>query len=262
MASTAQLYDLSGKVALITGGSRGLGLQMAEGLGEMGARLVLAARHEAPLAAAVARLGERGIDARPVSADLAEPDAVPALADQALAAFGRLDILINNAGSSWVAAAEHYPDAAWTRVMNLSVNAPFALARELARRAFIPQAAGRIINIGSIAGFRGNTTGQSGGGHMVAYHTGKGALLNLTRALAVEWGGFGITVNCLCPGFFRTRLSAGLLDDIEARVLAATPLQRLGGADDLKGVAAFLASAAAQYITGQVLVVDGGYSAG
>jgi NAD(P)-dependent dehydrogenase (short-subunit alcohol dehydrogenase family) len=262
MATTSQLYDLNGKVALITGGSRGLGLQMAEGLGEMGARLVLAARNGEQLAGAVSHLATLGIEARSVVADLSRLDAVTSLADQAIAHFGSLDILINNAGSSWVAAAENYPDDAWLRVMNLSVNVPFALSRELARRVFIPQRSGRIINISSIAGFRGNTTGLSRGGHMVAYHTGKGALLNLTRALAVEWGSYGINVNCICPGFFQTRLSAEMLDKVAENVLAATPLHRIGGKDDLKGVAAFLASPAAQYISGQMLVVDGGFSAG
>jgi gluconate 5-dehydrogenase len=261
MATTSKLYDLTGKVALITGGSRGLGLQMAEGLGEMGARLVLAARNREQLNGAVAHLAALGIEARALVADLSRLDAVAPLAEQGLAAFGRLDILINNAGSSWVAAAENYPDEAWLRVMNLSVNVPFALSRELARGVFIAQRSGCIINISSIAGFRGNTTGLSRGGHMVAYHTGKGALLNLTRALAVEWGSYGINVNCICPGYFRTRLSADMLDNVAEGILAATPLHRIGGADDLKGVAAFLASPAAQYITGQMLVVDGGFSA-
>jgi gluconate 5-dehydrogenase len=262
MATTSQLFDLSGKVALITGGSRGLGLQMAEGLGEMGARVVLVARNGEHLTEALSHLATFGIEARAIVVDLSRLDAVTSLADQAIAAFGSLDILINNAGSSWVAAAENYPDDAWLRVMNLSVNVPFALCRELARRVFIPQRAGCIINISSIAGFRGNTTGLNRGGHMVAYHTGKGALLNLTRALAVEWGSYGITVNCICPGFFQTRLSADMLGKVEECVLTATPLHRIGGADDLKGVAAFLASPAAQFITGQMLVVDGGFSAG
>ncbi len=262
MPTTSQLYDLTGKIALITGGSRGLGLQMAEGLGEMGARLVLAARHAAQLEAAVAYLATLGVEARAVVADLSRLDAVAPLADEVLAAFGSLDILVNNAGSSWVAPAEDYPDEAWLRVMNLCVNVPFALCREMARRVFIPQQSGCIINVSSIAGLRGNTTGLSGGGHMVAYHTGKGAAINMTRALAVEWGGAGINVNCICPGYFRTRLSAQLLDKVEANVQTATPLQRLGGSDDLKGVAAFLASPAARHITGQVLVVDGGFVAG
>jgi NAD(P)-dependent dehydrogenase (short-subunit alcohol dehydrogenase family) len=262
MIPTPRLFDLSGQVALITGGSRGLGLQMATGLGEMGARVVLAARKAEELSVAQTQLAGLGIEARTVVADLAGLEAAAPLAEQALAAFGRLDILINNAGSSWTAPAEDFPDAAWRRVMGVNLDAAFALSREVARRALIPQGGGRIINVSSIAGFRGNTTGQPGGGHLAAYHTAKGALLNLTRALAVEWGRHGITVNALCPGYFPTRLSEGLLDRIGDDLRRATPLGRLGGEDDLKGVAAFLASAAARHISGQMIVVDGGYSAG
>jgi gluconate 5-dehydrogenase len=262
MATTPQLFDLAGRVALVTGGSRGLGLQMAEGLGEMGARLVLAARRAEGLAAAAARLEARGIAVRTVVADLSRSDAAAPLAEAALAAFGRVDILVNNAGASWAAPAEDYPDEAWARVMTLLLDSPFRLCRELARRAFIPQRSGRIINISSVAGLRGNTTGQPGGGHLVAYHTGKGALLNMSRALAVEWGGCGITVNCVCPGYFRTHLSERLLERIGDDVIRATPLGRLGGEDDLKGIVAFLASEAGRFVTGQVLAVDGGLTAG
>ncbi len=261
MTSARALFDLGGKVALITGASRGLGLAMAEGLGEMGARVVLAARGREGLEGAANRLAERGIEARTVVADLADPAAVAPLADAALAAFGRLDILINNAGFAWVAPAQDYPDDAWRRTLSLTVDAPFMLSREVARRAFIPQHSGKIINVSSIAGLRGNTTRLPDGGHIAAYHTGKGALVNLSRALAVEWGCYGINVNCLCPGYFPTRLSEKLLQRIGDDLVAATPLRRLGEADDIKGVAAFLASEAARHITGQVIVVDGGFTA-
>ena len=262
MTNTPGLFDLSGTVALITGGSRGIGLDMAEGLGDMGARLVLCARKRDELDAAVAGLAQRGIEARPLVADLTRADAVVPLAEAALAAFGRLDILVNNAGSAWTAAAEDFPDDAWQRGIALGVDAPFRLSREVARRAMIPQKSGKILNIASIAGFRGNTTLQAGGGHIVAYHAGKGALINLTRALAVEWGPHNINVNCLCPGYFRTRMSQVLLEKIEGRVIEATPLGRIGCGEDIIGVAAFLCSAAARHISGQIIVVDGGYSAG
>jgi NAD(P)-dependent dehydrogenase (short-subunit alcohol dehydrogenase family) len=262
MTTMKRLYDLTGKVALITGGSRGIGLQMAEGLGEMGARLVISARKAEQLDTAVTHLTGLGIEAKAVVADLARSESIKPLVDQAIAAFGGLDILINNAGSSWMAAAEDYPDEAWAKVIHLSVNAPFMLSREIAKRTLIPQRSGKIINISSIAGFRGNTTGQAGGGHLVAYHTGKGAMLNMTRALAVEWGGYNINVNCICPGYFQTRLSEGLLARISDSVVEATPLRRIGGSDDIKGVAAFLCSAAARHISGQIIAVDGGYSAG
>jgi NAD(P)-dependent dehydrogenase (short-subunit alcohol dehydrogenase family) len=262
MTAVQNLFDLSGRTALVTGGSRGIGLAMAEGLGEMGARLILCARKADELEQAVARLTTLGIAAKSIVADLTRQDAVVPLVEQAIAVYGGIDILINNAGSSWMARAENFPDEAWDRIIALNVDAPFRLSREIARRVMIPQRFGKIINISSIAGFRGNTTLQPGGGHIVAYHTGKGAMLNLTRALAVEWGAHNINVNCICPGYFLTRLSERLLEGISDQVVAATPLARIGGDDDIKGIAAFLCSEAARHISGQILVVDGGYSAG
>ena len=255
--SVKQLFQLDGQVALITGGSRGLGLQMAEALGEMGCRLAITARKADELAVAKARLQGLGCEVFTVVFDLQQSGRVAALVDEVVAALGDIDILVNNAGATWGAPAEDYPDEAWHKVMNLNVHAPFFLAREVGRRCMIPRRRGKIINIASIAGLGGG----SGGMQTIAYNTSKAAAINFTRALACEWGRYNINVNALCPGFFPSKMSAGLLEKISGQVIAHTPLHRLGGDEDLKGAAVFLASEASRHVTGQVLAVDGGMSA-
>lgn len=253
-----QLFDLSGRVALVTGGSRGLGLQMAQALGEMGCRVALVARKADELTEAEAGLKAQGIEAAGFVCDLQQATTVvPALVDAVVAHFGDIDILVNNAGASWAAPAEDYPDAAWRKVMSLNVDAPFVLSREIGRRCMIPRRRGKIVNIASAAGLRGTAPGV----HTIAYNTSKAALINFTRTLACEWGPHGIHVNAICPGFFPSKMSAGLLDTIGDAVIARTPLRRLGGDEDLKGAIVFLASEASRHISGQVLPVDGGASA-
>ena len=252
-----QLFDLSGKVALVTGGSRGLGLQMAEALGEMGARVAITARKQAELDEAAARLERQGVTALPVPADLSRPDVIPGVVERVVARFGAIDVLVNNAGTTWGAPAEDHPAEAWHKVMNLNVHGTFFLTQEVGRRCMIPRGAGNIINVASVAGLGGNLPGMT----TIAYNTSKGALINFTRALAAEWGRYGIRVNAICPGFFPSKLSRGLLDQIAPMVIAATPLGRLGGDDDLKGAVVFLASEASRHVTGQYLTVDGGASA-
>jgi gluconate 5-dehydrogenase len=251
-----ELFRLDDQVALITGGSRGLGLQMAEALGEMGGRLAISARREDELAAARAHLQALGCEVLPVVCDLQQSDRIPALVDQVLARFGAIDILVNNAGATWGAPAEDYPDAAWHKVMNLNVSAPFFLAREVGRRSMIPRRRGKIINIASVAGLRGTAPGV----HTIAYNTSKAAAINFTRALAAEWGRYDINVNAICPGFFPTKMSEGLLEKVGEAVIARSPLHRLGGAEDLKGAVVFFASEASRHVTGQYLAVDGGSS--
>lgn len=253
-----QLFDLSGKVALVTGGSRGLGLQMAEALGEMGSKVVITARKAAELDQANSHLARLGINVFTVVGDLSRFDTIPAIVDQALQKFGTVDVLVNNAGVGWGAPAEEYPADAWHKVMNLNLHAAFFLTQEVARRAMIPKRAGKILNIASIAGLGGNPPELDM--LTIAYNTSKGALVNFTRALAAEWGRYNINVNAICPGFFPSKLSEGLLDRIESRVIQAMPLGRLGGEDDLKGITAFLASEASRHVTGQVIAVDGGSS--
>ena len=253
------LFDLSGKVAVVTGGSRGLGLQMAEGLGEMGARLVITARKQAELDEAAARLGSLGYEVMTVAADIGRLDTIPGLVDQVLERFGTVDVLVNNAGASWGAPAEDYPFEAWKKVMDLNLNAVFLLCREVGKRVMIPKRSGKIVNVASIAGLSGNP--PEIGMETIAYNTSKAGLINFTRALASEWGSFGINVNALSPGFFPTRMSHGLLGAIEEHVVRSTPLGRLGGDEDLKGAIVFLASEASRHVTGQCLAVDGGASA-
>ncbi len=254
--SVRQLLDLSGKVALVTGGSRGIGLQMAEGLGEMGARVAITARKQDELDEASALLGKLGIECFAVVGDLSKPDAIPAVVEAVLSRFGKIDVLVNNAGANWAAPAEDYPDDGWHKVMSLNVDAAFFLAREVGRRSMIPRKSGKLVNIASIAGLFGNPPPW----HMktVAYNTSKGALVNLTRALAAEWGPYNINVNAICPGFFPSKMTKVTLERIEREIVALTPLGRLGGEEDLKGAVVYLASEASRYVTGHALVVDGG----
>jgi gluconate 5-dehydrogenase len=251
------LFDLTGRVALITGGSRGLGLQMARAFAGMGARLALTARKAEELATARDELRAAGCDAFVMASDLSKPETVAPLVDAVIAHFGRIDILVNNAGASWGAPAESHPMEAWNKVMDTNVGGAFVMAQQVAVKAMIPNRAGNIINVASIAG----TRGQLGPMQTIAYNTSKGALINFTRALAAEWARYGIRVNALAPGFFPSKMSQGILSVIDKQILAMTPMGRLGGDADLMGPAIFLASDASSYVTGHVLAVDGGMSA-
>ncbi|MCH7343916.1 SDR family oxidoreductase [Pelomonas sp. CA6] len=257
-ARVQELFDLSGQVALVTGGSRGLGLQIAEALGEAGAKLMLSSRKAADLEEAVAHLQARGIDARWVAADAADEAQARGIVAQTLERLGQIDILVNNAGATWGAPAESHPIEAWDKVMNLNVRSLFVISQEAARLSMIPRRHGRIINVASIAGLAGNT----GAMKTIAYNTSKGAAVNFTRALAGEWGEHGITVNALAPGFFPSKMTQGLLAAVgEENMAAHAPLRRIGDDEDLKGAALLLASRAGKHITGQILAVDGGVSA-
>jgi gluconate 5-dehydrogenase len=249
-----KLFDLAGKTALITGGSRGLGLQMAQALGEMGAKIAITARKPQELEEAAAHLKKHGIEAITVTNDLSKTDAIPGLVATVLERLGAIDVLVNNAGTTWGARAEEYPAQAWNKVMDLNINAVFFLTQEVGKRYMIPQRTGKVVNIASVAGLSGNPPDMS----TIAYNTSKGALVNFTRALAAEWGKHNINVNAICPGFFPSKMSQGILEKIEKMVVATTPLHRLGGEEDLKGVIVFLASDASRHITGQYIAVDGG----
>jgi NAD(P)-dependent dehydrogenase (short-subunit alcohol dehydrogenase family) len=250
------LFDLTGKVALVTGGSRGLGLTLAEALGEMGARVAITARRRDELDAACAHLARAGIACHAVAEDLAAPAAAARIVDAVDATWGPVDILVNNAGTSWGASAEDYPDEGWDKVLTLNVDAQFRMCREVGRRSMVPRRQGKIVNIASIAGLYGNP--PAWGIRSVAYNTSKGALISMTRALAAEWGRHNVNVNAICPGFFASKMSQSTLDRIGTEVVALTPLGRLPHDDDLKGAVAFLASDASRHVTGQALVVDGG----
>src|ERR1700730_1019800 len=250
-----ELFELKGKVALITGGSRGLGLQLAQGLGEMGARIAISARKSAELEEAKSQLAKQGIDALTVVNDLTKPEQVPALVEAVVAHHGAINILVNNAGTSWGAPAEEYPIDAWNKVMTLNATSVFMLSQAVANRCFIPQHSGNILIVASVAALRVGARMKA-----AAYYASKSAALHLTRVLAAEWGPYGIRVNAICPGFFPSKMSSGLLETIEASVIKSTPLGRLGGGTDLMGAAVYLASDASRHVTGQYIAVDGGAS--
>ncbi len=255
--TTQQLFNLTGKTALITGGSRGLGLQMAHALGEAGARIMLAARKADELETACAELQDGGIDARWVAADCAQEQDLQKLVTETLQRMGDIDILVNNAGATWGAPAQDHPVAAWDKVMALNVRGYFLLSQLIGKHSMLERG-GRIINVASIAGLGGNAAGLN----TLAYNTSKGAVINFTRALACEWGRYGINVNAICPGFFPSKMTAGTFDSIGPdKLAAAAPLQRLGDDEDLKGITLLFASDAGKHITGQWLAVDGGVSA-
>lgn len=252
-----QLFDLRGRNALVTGGSRGLGLQIAHALGEAGAKVMLTARKAGELEEAVAELQSAGIDARWIAADCAKEEEIRAMADETLERMGDVHILVNNAGAAWGAPAEDHPVEAWDKVMNLNVRGYFILSQHLAKKSMIPARRGRIINVASIAGLGGNPPEMQ----TVAYNTSKGAVITFTQALAGEWGRYGINVNAICPGFFPSKMTQGTLERLgEEKLAAHAPLQRLGDDEDLKGVTLLYASDAGKHITGQWLAVDGGVS--
>jgi gluconate 5-dehydrogenase len=254
--SVKQLFDLTGKVAIITGGSRGLGLQMAEALGEMGAKLAITARKANELAEAKAHLEKLGIEVLTVTNDLSKFDQIPGLVTKVLEHYGKIDILVNNAGATWGAPAEDYPFEAWMKVINLNVNGMFFLTQEVGKRAFIPQKSGKVIVTASIAGLRGNPPDMQ----TIAYNTSKGADVNFVRTLAAEWGKYNINVNAICPGFFPSKMASGIMEKLGDQIINGTALRRVGGPEDLKGLIVLLASEAGRHITGQAIAVDGGSS--
>ena len=253
-----KLFDLSGKTALVTGGSRGLGLQIAEALGEAGAKVMLTSRKASDLEEAAAQLQAKGIAACWVAADASQPSEIARVAADAMQRLGRIDILVNNAGATWGAPAEDHPLEAWDKVMNLNIRSIFLMSQAIGKRSMIPRKHGRIINVASIAGLAGNGAGMT----TIAYNTSKAAVINFTRALAGEWGKYNINVNAVAPGFFPSRMTQATLDHRGADEMAKhAPLLRLGDDDDLKGAVVLFASAAGKHITGQTLPIDGGVSA-
>jgi len=253
--SVKKLFDLSGRVAIVTGGSRGLGLQMAEALGEMGATIALTARKQDELDAAVARLGAQGVDAAAWTCDIGRREAIAPAAEAILQRFGKVDILVNNAGATWGAPAEDHAIEAWDKLVNLNLTGAFLLAQIIARRSMIPAKYGRIINVASVNGVQANDPRLV---KTAAYVATKHGLVGLTRQLAAEWGRYGITVNALCPGFFPSKMTRATLGKDLQMIVDATPTGRVGNDEDLKGATVLLASDAGAHITGQAIVVDGG----
>jgi len=253
--SVKTLLDLSGRVALVTGGSRGLGLQIAEALGEMGAKLAISARKRDELDQAVSHLGG---NASAFVADIGKRETIAPLADAVLKKFGKVDILVNNAGATWGAPAEDHPLEGWDKLVNVNLTGVFVLTQLVGKRSMIPAKWGRVINIASIAGLMGQDKRIV---RTLAYNTTKGGLVNFTRALAAEWGEHGITVNAICPGFFPSKMTRATLDTTGELIRDWTPTKRLGNDEDLKGLVALLASEASRHITAQAIAVDGGATA-
>jgi gluconate 5-dehydrogenase len=249
------LLSLKGRTALITGGSRGLGLQMAEALGEMGAQVAISARKKDELDEAVSHLASQKITSSSFVCDIGKREQVAPLADAVLKKFGKVDILVNNAGATWGSPAEDHPLEAWDKLVNVNLTGAFLLSQAIAKRSMIPNKWGRIINTASVAGL---TASDPRVVRTVAYNATKHGLVGLTRQLAAEWGEHGITVNAICPGFFPSKMTKGTLDKLTPLLLETTPTRRLGNDEDLKGLVVLLASEASRHITGQAIAVDGG----
>ena len=248
-----ELYDLTGRVAIVTGGSRGLGEEMAEGLAEAGAALMLCARREQWLTPTLETLRGRGFRVEGMVCDVAVPEQVQAVVDKTVAVYGKVDILVNNAGISWGEEPETMPLEKWQKVIDVNLTGAF-LFSQAAGREMLKQKYGRIINIASIAGLHASVNGS----HYAGYAASKAGLMGLTRELAASWGRSNIRVNAIAPGFFHSRLADPAIVHAEPHIKATSPIPRVGDAGELKGVAVFLAADASNYITGQTIVVDGG----
>jgi NAD(P)-dependent dehydrogenase (short-subunit alcohol dehydrogenase family) len=257
MPSIQELFALTNRVAIVTGGSRGLGEEMAEGLAEAGATLMLCARREQWLTPTLERLQGLGFRVDGMVADVSNQADVQAVVDRTMATYGRLDILVNNAGISWGAPPEEMPLEKWQKVIDINLTGAFLFA-QAAGREMLKRNYGRIINVASIAGLHAAVEGP----HYAAYAASKAGLMGLTRELAASWGRQNIRVNAIAPGFFRSRLADPVIPLAEPSIKATCPIPRIGAEGELKGVCVFLASDASNYITGQTIVVDGGRTIG
>lgn len=254
MPTLNELFDLTGKIALVTGGSRGLGQEMAEGLAEAGAALMLLARREQWLTPTIDEFRARGFRVEGVICDVSNPDEVQAAVDQTIAIYGQVDVLVNNAGVSWGQPIEEHALDKWDMVLKINLTGAFLFSQRVGRE-MLKRRSGSIINVASVAGLKGS---MENGQHIVSYVAAKGGMIAMTREFAAKWARRGIRVNAIAPGFFPSRLTEKVLAQAQAQIEAGVPMGRVGEAGELKGVAVFLASAASGYITGQTIVVDGG----
>jgi len=251
-----ELFNLSGRVAIVTGGSVGLGRQMAQGLAEMGANVVLCARKKERCVAAAEELQGLGVKSLALGCDVKDQASIQAVVDAAMAEFGRIDILINNAGASWGAPVEEMRLEHWNKVIETNLTGTFLFSQAVGK-VMIGEGKGKIINIASVAGIHGAPPELQA----IGYHASKGGVIAFTKDLACKWGVHNIQVNAIAPGWFPTNMSQVVIERNKDYFLKRIPLHRLGGEDDLKGAAVFLASSASDYVTGAVLVVDGGQTA-
>jgi NAD(P)-dependent dehydrogenase (short-subunit alcohol dehydrogenase family) len=250
------LFDLTGRVAIITGGGVGLGRQMAEGLAEMGANIVICARKQERCERAAEELRALGVITLALGCDVTNPESIQLMVDATVARFGGIDILINNAGTSWGAPAEEMRLEHWNKVIATNLTGTF-LCCQTVGKIMLGQRRGKIINIASVAGMAGSPEELGA----IGYSASKGAVITLTRDLARKWGPHGIYVNAIAPGWFPTRMSEALIERNRETFLKSIPLGRFGNDHDLKGAAVFLASSASDFVTGHLLVVDGGQTA-
>lgn len=252
-----EMFDLNGKVAIVTGGSIGLGAQMALGLAEAGANLVIAARKFERCVAMGKKLEEKGVQALPVACDASQEDDCQRLVDETVKRFGRIDILVNNAGITWGADSLNFPMDRWNQVINVNLTGLFQMSVKAAK-VMKEQGGGKIINITSLSSYGGTFPEDM---NAAPYNASKGAVNTLTKDLAVKWARYGIYVNAIAPGFFPTHMTEYVIKENGDSYLSHTPMRRFGGDEDLKGAVVFLASAASDYITGQILNLDGGQMA-
>lgn len=254
--SVLELFSLKGKTAIITGGGRGLGAQIAQGLAEAGANVVLCSRKVDACEELATELARLGVQTLALACDVTNPNDVANVVEKTKENFGSIDILVNNSGASWGTPAVDMPYEAWQKVFDVNVNGTFLMSQAVGK-VMLEQKRGKIINIASIAGLGGTLPDFM---DTIGYNASKGAVITLTKDLAVKWGPYGINVNAIAPGFFPTKMSSMLIEHGQEYIMSATPLKRLGSENDLKGVALFLAAAASDYVTGDVVVVDGGMS--
>jgi len=248
------LFDLKGRTAVVTGGGRGIGAQMAQALAEAGANVVVCSRNIEACKQVAEELGKMDVETMAIRCDVSNPDEVNEAVAEIVAKFGSIDILVNNSGATWGAPVADMPLQAWEKVMSVNVTGTFLMSQAVGKH-MLKQKSGKIINIASIAGLSGTDPRYM---DTIAYNTSKGAVITFTKDLAVKWGEANIQVNAIAPGFFPTKMSHVIMEHGKDYFLNMTPLKRFGGDDDLKGAAVFLASKASDFITGHTLVVDGG----
>jgi NAD(P)-dependent dehydrogenase (short-subunit alcohol dehydrogenase family) len=254
LPTVQELFDLTGKVALVTGGSRGLGKEMAEGMAEAGASLMLLARREQWLTPTVEEFRSRGFQCEGALCDVSNIDEVQATVDRTIQTYDQIDILVNNAGVTWGEPIEDHSLEKWNMVLQINLTGAFLFSQRVGRE-MLKRRTGNIINVASIAGLRGS---MERGQHIVGYVAAKGGLLAMTREFAAKWARRGIRVNAIAPGFFPSRMTEKVMAEIQPMIEAGVPMGRVGAEGELKGVAVFLAAPASGYITGHTFVVDGG----